>query len=373
MKPQTPTRLEKVADSFIESYLKDHPIMFYSLDTELEEYLDTEEKLTGASVINEILKQYRKSGKKTVVDERIHCAEVLDPSGKKEPMNSDMSEFIQSPSEYSNPLIKDLRQLVIFEDKVRVSTIYELEEADQQDLFMPNEWIYHEGWNREDVLNYVRNYNDRLRIEDELQDREVGFALFNDSFEISDRSKTFDYFPDSGFKKALDVSSLILSIPPSDYLDSLPMDDLRWFANSLFQNIMICHCENDPINNDWVIHKCNLFRPQVLHNPLCSCCQTRAFTYYLGIFLERLSCDGRLDNMYRNGLTRPKIQSRIFGMRKNGQMLYFNIIRHLDAFRNPNEMKRVLEHWQFDFDDLSLSKMTNSGHEFLSSFPNRKY
>jgi hypothetical protein len=34
------TKLEKIADSFVESYVRDHPIMFYSLDSELQEFLE---------------------------------------------------------------------------------------------------------------------------------------------------------------------------------------------------------------------------------------------------------------------------------------------------------------------------------------------
>lgn len=41
----TISRLEKIADSFIDDYLGDHPIMFYLLKDELDEYLESIEEL----------------------------------------------------------------------------------------------------------------------------------------------------------------------------------------------------------------------------------------------------------------------------------------------------------------------------------------
>jgi hypothetical protein len=50
------TRLEKIADSFIDDYLKDHPIMFYSIDVELKEYLVNIEELNDTDSVNGILR-----------------------------------------------------------------------------------------------------------------------------------------------------------------------------------------------------------------------------------------------------------------------------------------------------------------------------
>jgi hypothetical protein len=33
------TRLEKIADDFIENYLRNNPVMVYSLDNQLEDYV----------------------------------------------------------------------------------------------------------------------------------------------------------------------------------------------------------------------------------------------------------------------------------------------------------------------------------------------
>ena len=39
------TRLQKIANNFIETYLRDNPVMIFSLDTELESYAKDIEEL----------------------------------------------------------------------------------------------------------------------------------------------------------------------------------------------------------------------------------------------------------------------------------------------------------------------------------------
>jgi hypothetical protein len=56
------TRLEKIADKYIEDYLKDHPINDFSLETDLEEYT---ENIEGKS---EILQEYLKSERSRTIE-----------------------------------------------------------------------------------------------------------------------------------------------------------------------------------------------------------------------------------------------------------------------------------------------------------------
>jgi hypothetical protein len=50
------TRLEKIADSFIDTWLIDHPIMVYSLDIELNEYLENVHEIKDTNLCNDILR-----------------------------------------------------------------------------------------------------------------------------------------------------------------------------------------------------------------------------------------------------------------------------------------------------------------------------
>jgi hypothetical protein len=60
--------------------------------------------------------------------------------------------------------------LVVRNKRVRIREMRELEEINQEDPFLPNKWMYHDEWDLGEVLNYIRQYNDRLRQEDELED-----------------------------------------------------------------------------------------------------------------------------------------------------------------------------------------------------------
>ena len=64
------TRLEKIADDFIETYLRGHPVMIYSLNTELEEYVENIKELKNNATADEILKEYLKSKKKKLLMKR---------------------------------------------------------------------------------------------------------------------------------------------------------------------------------------------------------------------------------------------------------------------------------------------------------------
>lgn len=54
-------KLEEIADLFVKGYVKDHPINFYSLDNELNEFLEGIPELKNASTVNEIKQEYEKT------------------------------------------------------------------------------------------------------------------------------------------------------------------------------------------------------------------------------------------------------------------------------------------------------------------------
>jgi hypothetical protein len=206
------TKFEEIADLFVKGYVKDHPINFHSLDNELNEFLEGIQELKNPSTVNEIQQEYEKSNTKKIVDEKLtqeaiasgqralenfkeqenesekqhngnmvpgKPSEILDYSSTyQKPMNSAMLEYLQSPSE-GNSLVHNLKQLIIMDDNVIVRNLHELVEADQDDYFMPNDWIYHRDSDINDILNYVRNYYDKLRKEDENEPYEF-FPNFDD-------------------------------------------------------------------------------------------------------------------------------------------------------------------------------------------------
>jgi hypothetical protein len=147
------------------------------------------------------------------------------------------------------------------------------------------------------------------------------------------------------------ITAVLSTIPRDKYLDH----ELILISRRLFDDIEFCDCVLDL--QHFVGHKCKLFSTRDIHNPQCKCCQTYRLTYFLGMLLQRLGMEGRLEAMDKSKLARAKIRDRTFNLKKENVKLYFSIIRHLNAFRDPANQREILETWQFNFSDLSLSKI----------------
>jgi hypothetical protein len=168
------TRLEKIANNFIETYLRDNPVMIFSLDTELESYTEDIEELNDEKSRTEILREYlkNKTNDEEINSELINAADkALNPSYnnnyEEEMPDDNLLYYMQNIEDH---IIYELAQLVLRSDKVRIRTMHELEEAQQDDPIMPNKWIYHKNSDLNEVLNYIRNVYDEFRIEDEIDE-----------------------------------------------------------------------------------------------------------------------------------------------------------------------------------------------------------
>jgi hypothetical protein len=194
------TRLEKIADGYIEDYLRDHPINDFSLETDIGEYT---ENIPGLNK-DEILEEYLKSEKSSIIEDEIYnkldihadYMETLNTFiGKgKETLNKLLAGDEETHKFFTddkgtldthlliniktvcsqNEFIGELMKLVIVNDKVIVRDMKELREAELDDLYSSDNWIYHKNWKPEDVVNYVRKENDSFRIEDESEESMLG-------------------------------------------------------------------------------------------------------------------------------------------------------------------------------------------------------
>jgi hypothetical protein len=199
------TRLEEIANLFIQSYMKGHPVKFDLLDNEIIDFIENIPELKNQSVVNGILQEYEKSNIKKVINERLTQEVIADGQRAlenikeqenmseeqydtgtirekssetsklnhfyKEPLNSEVLIYLQRHEDIP-PLIYNLRLLIVLNDSVVVRNLHELIEADQYDFYTPNIWIFDRSSNINDVLNYVRNYYDMLRKEDEIEPNE---------------------------------------------------------------------------------------------------------------------------------------------------------------------------------------------------------
>jgi hypothetical protein len=165
------TRLEKIADDFIENYLRDNPVMIYSLDKQLEDYVQHTGGIEDKR--DEISKEhYRKRGfDKDVDNELINAAEKILNGTTSDSYDNEMPDttLIAQVESIEDPLIYQLTHLVLRSTRVRIRTMHELEEAELEDPVMPNKWVYHKDTPIKNVLNYILHEYEMFKNEDEME------------------------------------------------------------------------------------------------------------------------------------------------------------------------------------------------------------
>jgi hypothetical protein len=189
------TMLEKIADNFVNTVLKNHPIMAYELHSALEDYAANVEEFRRNGRREEILLEYlkNKTNDDEINDELINALEkginagnniintiknnsdnLIIPKPDEEMLDSTFMAYTHS---ITDPVIYELMHLVIRNSKVRIRDMHELVETEQDDPIIPDKWIYHKNWNLDKVLNYIRNENDVLRKEDDREEGEYDSLL----------------------------------------------------------------------------------------------------------------------------------------------------------------------------------------------------
>jgi hypothetical protein len=134
------------------------------LETDIEEYMENFPDLNK----DETLQEYLKSKKSNTIEVEIHSKLGID-TYDIETLNTILLGNIESICIH-NKLIGELMKMVIVNNKVIVRDMKELREAELDDLYSSDNWIYHRDWKPEDVINYVRRENDTFRKEDEYEE-----------------------------------------------------------------------------------------------------------------------------------------------------------------------------------------------------------
>jgi hypothetical protein len=128
------TRLESIADKFVEDYLRNNPIMVYSLDTFLGDWIAYHRKELEENnnhTLEEILSQHLRirSNYKEIDYEIINAAEkvlnaaTFDSYGDGEIPDTTLIAQVES---IEDPLIYQLTHLVLRSNKVRIRPMREL-------------------------------------------------------------------------------------------------------------------------------------------------------------------------------------------------------------------------------------------------------
>lgn len=145
-------------------------------------------------------------------------------------------------------------------------------------------------------------------------------------------------------------------------VDSLETLTLVKISRGLFNSIRFCNCVKikSPIlaAGDYLIHKCSkLDYHDYEHVSLCKCCQTKIFSYYLALCMEKLADENRLPVFLSNHLSKSRIRDRTFAYERNESSLRFSIWRHYGAWENSINMRTVQEDYSFDFNSLELHEL----------------
>jgi hypothetical protein len=145
-------------------------------------------------------------------------------------------------------------------------------------------------------------------------------------------------------------------------VDALKTAGLVEISRRLFTSITFCKCSRikNPTfeENDYLIHKCHKFDyHDYEHTPICRCCQTKLFSYYLGRCMEKLADENKLPEFLPHRLSRARIRDRTFAYERNDVFLKFSIWRHYGAWSNSPNMRTAQETYSFDFNALQLHKL----------------
>ena len=171
------TKLEMIADDFVEGYLLNNPVMIYSLDTFVEDWIADHRKELEENnnmTLEETLSQHLQitSKDKEIDNEIINAGNKVwnaitsDSFDDKEMPDTTLIAQVES---IEDPLIYQLTHLVLRSDKVRIRTMHELEEAELEDPIMPNKWIYHKDIPLENVMSCVSHNYEMFKNEDETE------------------------------------------------------------------------------------------------------------------------------------------------------------------------------------------------------------
>ncbi len=158
---------------------------------------------------------------------------------------------------------------------------------------------------------------------------------------------------------ALKLRTIIKNIGDVGDLNS---DTLIKISYDLFKSVKFCVCvnvENPVLTEDHSIeHTCKKFNHHDSeHAPLCECCQTNMLTYYLGKCIDQLDYEDKLIKYNNPILSSYRIATRTYGFTRNKSIIQFRILRHHNAWNDPENMSIGEEIHEFDFEKISLKKL----------------
>ena len=173
------TLIEEVAEGFVHTVLKDHPIMLYQLDDELSEFISNNKEIERKLYANSSeLREYLKSPRGQQISaeinqEVISQADVLLKKGELPYRHPKTTFYTESEIFADNLLLYHLVHLVLRNENTRVRRMHEIEEEEMDHPTIPNMWIYHKDSDLDGVLDYIKEeYDAQIKFDEQFEEGE---------------------------------------------------------------------------------------------------------------------------------------------------------------------------------------------------------
>lgn len=165
--------IEKIAGDFVQEVLKNHPVEIFLIEIDVSDFIH--EKEISVDQLNECLKQYLDSKNETIEIKKVINEKLLSTSkylNRVDEVYIDVIDYTQiianNVETIPDPIIRELVQLILSDERVKIRIMYEIEDMEQDDPWSSDIWLYHRDSNLDDVINHIRDLNDIFRQDDEM-------------------------------------------------------------------------------------------------------------------------------------------------------------------------------------------------------------
>jgi hypothetical protein len=182
----------RVVDSFVQEVLRDYALEIDQIEIDVSDYLEDhfiKNKKMSREQLHENLKQQHNTDTNKNIEKVVH-EKLLSTS-----LNHDEGEIRQSTKfiaatvgTITEPVIRELVQLVLRDDRVRIRRMYEIEERGLDDPlpFFSNVWLYHKDLDLNKIIEQISTWNEGFSQEDDIdygKDRWHNLTSINERLE----------------------------------------------------------------------------------------------------------------------------------------------------------------------------------------------
>lgn len=167
-------KIEKIANQFVEGYLKEVPVGFYDLDLAVYEFIERITELNKKKILKEYETKRDSTSIKAQLCEKLHESEDLsmtdtDKVTEKSPAMNYLGnlqdpelEYLEQISKF-DPLVSAVLNLILLNDKVKVKGLLQYIEIDMNEPNFRDTWVYHSDWTFRKVLDHIARWQELIK------------------------------------------------------------------------------------------------------------------------------------------------------------------------------------------------------------------